>query len=162
MRSTNNEVARQAIVPLPYLTTAEAAAYLRWSTRTIREKLRAGAFIRGTHYYLSYAGAGNRSRDGWKARALGSSRCRAIFAGRIARGDESRAYPCIRHRIHAMMRQECDKNVTSICGSDRSYDDIPPTTCSSGGTESRTNRHRSCLPKRRLRIDQIGMPEKVS
>jgi excisionase family DNA binding protein len=45
------DVARQALVPPPYLTTAEAAAYLRWSTRTIREKVRNGVFRAGIHYF---------------------------------------------------------------------------------------------------------------
>ena len=49
--SLKSDVARPAIVPPAYLTTAEAAAYLRWSKRTIREKVRTGVFRRGQHYF---------------------------------------------------------------------------------------------------------------
>jgi excisionase family DNA binding protein len=45
------EPARHATVPPAYLSTAEAAAYLRWSKRTIREKVRTGVFRRGQHYF---------------------------------------------------------------------------------------------------------------
>jgi excisionase family DNA binding protein len=64
--SLNSEAARQAIVPPPYLTTAEAAAYLRWSTRTIRQKIRDGAFIRGTHYFRP---PGSQLRWRWESLA---------------------------------------------------------------------------------------------
>jgi excisionase family DNA binding protein len=63
--SLKSEGARHAIVPHPYLTTAEAAAYLRWSKRTIREKVRTGVFRRGAHYFVP---PGCQMR--WKTEAL--------------------------------------------------------------------------------------------
>ena len=34
-----------------YITTREVAARLRWSRRTVREKIRTGVFRRGVHFF---------------------------------------------------------------------------------------------------------------
>ena len=41
----------RAAVVLPYLTTSEVAIYLRLSKRTVREKIRAGVFLEGRHFF---------------------------------------------------------------------------------------------------------------
>jgi len=44
-RAVNHDVEPQ------YLRTAEVAARLRWSKRTVREKVRIGVFRRGEHFF---------------------------------------------------------------------------------------------------------------
>ena len=48
-------------VPTEYLTTAEVAQRLRWSSYTLREKIRQGLFVEGVHFIKP-----RRSRMRWK------------------------------------------------------------------------------------------------
>jgi len=50
MPSYQQAVHRHEVEP-QYLSTAEVAARLRWSTRTLREKVRTGVFRRGVHFF---------------------------------------------------------------------------------------------------------------
>ncbi len=53
------------VEPEGYLTTAEAALFLRIAPKTLRNKVAAGFFIEGTHFFRR-AGLGPR----WKRSAL--------------------------------------------------------------------------------------------
>lgn len=66
-----------SVIEPEYITTAEVAARLRWSTRTLREKVRTGVFRLNEHFSRL-----QNSRTFWKwsaiARSMESGRTSAV------------------------------------------------------------------------------------